>query len=302
MNSYPVNLHSKTNAGFSLIDIMVGMVIALLGIIIIFQVFSVSEGIKRTTTSSGDALQSGSSALFALGRALKGAGYGFFSSTNLPPRPADPLGTAPVTITPGATNASDSMALRYRQNWDYGSFPPDPTAFTSASSVPPALTCETISIQVNAAGLAQLVSTTISDPTPVAGACPTGVALTNNVISEGIALMKLEYGTDTSVPPDGIVDVWNQTAPTAANVMNVLAIRVAVVARSANPEDKDATGNRATGTNCATTTTYPTSSLATAPTLDLSGNTGLATGDSWKCYRYKTFETTVPLRNVIWRP
>jgi hypothetical protein len=35
---------------------------------------------------------------------------------------------------------------------------------------------------------------------------------------------------------------------------------------------------------------------ATVP-LDLTANLGLAAGDDWKCYRYKTFETTVPLRN-----
>src|ERR1035437_1308770 len=122
MKKNPDNMRIKANAGFSLVDVMVGMVIALLGIIIIFQVFSVSEGIKRTTTSGGDALQNGASALFALERSLKEAGYGIFSSINLAPLPADPLGTAPVTIAPGAANASDSITIRYRQNWNFGSF------------------------------------------------------------------------------------------------------------------------------------------------------------------------------------
>ena len=304
MKKYPDNLRIAAIAGFSLVDVLVGMVIAMLGIIIIFQVFSVSEGIKRTTTSGGDALQNGAAAQFALESTLKNAGYGLFASTNVPPLPADPLGTAPVSITAGgAASVSDSITIRYRldgratapaapatpcspvaatgtPNWDFGSFPP---ASGVGFSSPPALTVETIAvIPAGANNQPQLCSNV------------------NGVISEGIVLMKAEYGIDTNA--DGIVNTWTQTAPLPANVMNVLAVRVVMVARSANPEDKDANGNRVTGNNCTTTTVAPTSTLATAPSLDLSANVGLAAGDSWQCYRYKTFENTVPLRNVIWRP
>lgn len=271
MKKNPDSLRIKANAGFSLVEVMVGMVIALLGIIIIFQVFSVSEGIKRTTTSGGDALQNGASALFTLERSLKEAGYGLFSSTNQAPLPADPAGTAPVTITPGGAAVADSFTIRYRQNWDFGSFPPDPVVFPSAA--PPALTLETVSVN----NLAQLVSDV------------------NGVISDGIALLKAEYGTDAN--GNGIIDAneWTQAQP--ANVLAVYAVRIAVVARSAQPEKPSVAGGA-----CDTTTAPPTwIDSATVP-LNLSGNMGLAAGDDWKCYRYKTFETTVPLRNVIWRP
>jgi len=290
MKMNPDNLRSKAHAGFSLVDIMVGMVIALLGVIIIFQVFSVSEGIKRTTTSGGDALQNGSSALFYLGRSLRQAGYGFFSSTNAAPYPADLSTTAPVVITAGAANASDSIRIAYRQTLDFGSFPPNPADFNSASAVPPALTFETISVN----GV-QLVSATVPDPAPPYTTLLPADAATNNVISDGIALLKAEYGIDTTVPQDGIVDVWNKTLP--ANVMTVLAVRIALVTRSAQPEKPSILGGA-----CDTTTVFPASTLATAATLDLSGNVGLAAGDDWKCYRYKTFENTVSLRNVSWRP
>lgn len=261
-------LSIKTEAGFSLVEVMVGMVIALLGVIIIFQVFAVSEGIKRTTTSGGDAVQNGASALFSLERSLKEAGYGIFSSNNLPPIPSDPVGTAPVTITVGAANASDSITIRYRQNWEYGSFPPDSTIFPSAA--PPALTAETISVN----NQAQLVSDV------------------NGVIADGIVLLKAIYGTDANV--NGAIDPgeWSQAAP--ANVLRVYAVRLAVVARSAQPE-KPSILNGA----CDTTTVSPTwVGSATVP-LNLSGNIGL-TGDDWKCYRYKTYESTIPLRNVFW--
>ena len=119
--------------------------------------------------------------------------------------------------------------------------------------------------------------------------------------------MKAEYGIDTNNVPPQVANQWTQTAP--ANVLSVAAVRLAVVARSAQPVDVNASGVRATGNNCTTTTVYPPSTLASVAdlaavvgNLDLSGNVGLAAGDSWMCYRYKTFETTVPLRNVIWRP
>ncbi len=271
MKKNPDSLRIKANTGFSLVDVMVGMVIALLGVIIIFQVFSVSEGIKRTTTSGGDALQNGASALFTIESVLKEAGYGIFSSTNLAPLPSDPAGTAPVTIVPGAANASDSIVMRYRQNWDFGSFPPDPVVFATAA--PPALTVETITVN----NQAQLVSDV------------------NGVISDSIALMKAEYGADAN--GNGVIDAneWSQAAP--LNVLSVLAVRIAVVARSVQPEKPGVAGGA-----CDTTTAFPSwVDSATVP-LNLSGDVGLAAGDDWKCYRYKTFESTVPLRNVVWRP
>lgn len=284
-NTY--NLRIKANMGFSLVEVMVGMVIAMLGIIVIFQVFSVSESIKRTTTSGGDALQNGAVAMFMLDRTFKGAGYGIFASTNIAPNPADPLGTAPVVITAGAANASDSIALRYRQNWDFGSFPPDPTnPGPFATALPPALTIETISVNAQA----QLVSNSIPDPAPAyATAVPAAVAV-NTVISDGIVLLKAQYGADAN--GDGVINAneWTQVQP--ANPLSVLAVRLAIVTRSAQPEKPSVAGG-----TCATTTVYPTWIASATIPLDLSGNAGLAAGDDWKCYRYKAFETTVALRN-----
>ena len=63
-------------AGFSLVEIMVGMVIGMLGLIIMMQVFSLSESQKRTTTGGGDAHSNGAIALFGLQRDLRQAGFG----------------------------------------------------------------------------------------------------------------------------------------------------------------------------------------------------------------------------------
>jgi len=245
-------------AGFSLIDVMVGMVISLLGTVIIFQVFAVSEGIKRTTTNGGDAQQNGSIVLFTMERQLKMAGYGLSSN--------DAAGIRiPVQINFGAAaNNPDAIQITSRPSWDYGPFTP-----STAISIPlPAPTVETFSVTNNAQFMSDV----------------------NGIIADGIVLMKAEYGTDAN--GDGVVsnNEWSFAAP--ANPMQVLAMRVVIVARSAQPE-KPSGG----GTVCNTTTVSP---IWAGGTLDLSGNIGLAAGDDWKCYRYKTFEVSIPMRNVLW--
>jgi type IV pilus assembly protein PilW len=50
---------SPHTAGFSLVEIMVGLAIGMLAVIVILQVFALSEGRKRTTTSGGDAQSNG---------------------------------------------------------------------------------------------------------------------------------------------------------------------------------------------------------------------------------------------------
>ena len=260
MKICPDNFRINAHAGFSLVDVMVGMVIALLGVIIIFQVFSVSEGIKRTTTSGGDALQNGASAMFALERSFRQAGYGVAIAPG-----------AKVVITPGAVNTSDSIAVSYMPNWDFGSFLPNATNFPSAVPAAGALTTETLHIVVTN-NTPRLVST---------------VGGVDTIISEGIVLLKAEIGDDAN--GDGVVDMWTQGAPA-----NPLAVRIAVVARSVQPEKPSVVGGPCDTTTPATAPTWIDS--ATVP-LDLSGKVGLDPADDWKCYRYKKFESAVPLRN-----
>ncbi|TMH95273.1 MAG: prepilin-type N-terminal cleavage/methylation domain-containing protein, partial [Betaproteobacteria bacterium] len=62
--------------GFSMVELMVAMVISLIGVIIIFQVFEASEGVRRTTMSGGDAQQNGAVALYLMERDLRNSGMG----------------------------------------------------------------------------------------------------------------------------------------------------------------------------------------------------------------------------------
>ena len=86
-------------------------------------------------------------------------------------------------------------------------------------------------------------------------------------------------------------------APTVANRNRIKAIRVAVFARNSKLEGEvvsapcSAVNSAAPGGLCA----WAGSVASPAPVVDLS--TGNA---NWNRYRYRVFETIVPLRNVIW--
>ena len=60
--------------GVGLIEIMVGIVIGMLMVLIIYQVYLVSEGQKRTITAASDAQQNASYGLFLIGQDLASAG------------------------------------------------------------------------------------------------------------------------------------------------------------------------------------------------------------------------------------
>jgi type IV pilus assembly protein PilW len=112
----------------SLIEILVGVVIGMLGILVIFSVLSVAEGRKRTTTAGSDAQMAGAVALFSLERDIKQAGYGFgtFGVGNPINCTVDAYDTlrgggskdfdfplAPALITQGAGGGPDSIAVLY---------------------------------------------------------------------------------------------------------------------------------------------------------------------------------------------
>lgn len=88
------------------------------------------------------------------------------------------------------------------------------------------------------------------------------------------------------VAPTG---AWAPDNLTATNVKRIKAIRIALLARSATYEKP------AEGGSCAATTA---DNVAAWPAWADFKTTQLPL--DWECYRYKAFEMTVPLRNVIW--
>lgn len=121
------------------------------------------------------------------------------------------------------------------------------------------------------------------------------VPIASNVVS-----LRAEYGVDTTnlvtLVMDGIVDTYNQTTPalqtaapaagtptTACGWARISTLRLVLVARNSQFE-KDPV-----------TTAAPTwMGSATTPII-------LTASTTWQNYRYKTFETVVPIRNVAWQ-
>jgi len=115
-----------------------------------------------------------------------------------------------------------------------------------------------------------------------------GAGITQFDLVDGIVDLRAQYGKDTNA--DDIVDTWDNTTPaTSADWQQILALRVGVVARVGNYE-------KPTGANCDATTAQPTWVGGVFGWTDL----GVATNQA-RCYRYRVFETTIPIRNMIWR-
>jgi type IV pilus assembly protein PilW len=167
-------------------------------------------------------------------------------------------------------------------------FPTAPSAGYSASASDP-------SVVIN---MGNLVSSTYS---VLAGS----MAYTDNTratqpitLSTGIVNLQAQYG----VSPAGNQNVsqWVDArgawaAPSPADIGRIKAVRIAIVARSALLEKTAVTQPcvNSAGTNkgpCA----WEDSPANPAPLIDLSSD------PDWQRYRYRVYETIIPLRNVVW--
>jgi type IV pilus assembly protein PilW len=111
--------------GFTLVEVMVGLVLAMLTIVIVSQVLIRAEGQKRAATSGSDAQVNGTLALFALQREVQNAGYGLavnpsalgctvnyrYKAAGASAATAGSFTLAPVVITQGASGAPDSLRV-----------------------------------------------------------------------------------------------------------------------------------------------------------------------------------------------
>ena len=356
-----VPLKPRPAAGFSLVEIMVGMVIGMFGLLIMMQVFSLAEEQKRTTTSGGDTQSTGAIALYGLQRDIRQAGYALSDAKmigcNVVLRTGVTLtAMAPLTINhasiPAGDANTDTLLIAYGntngtpQGDGISSYATagvntvynmqTPSSFSINDRViaapatrlsPCALTLDTV-LNIGTGANSQRVSVT----TGAAGMSPGGTLfnlgqspkvyayairggdltqcdyMTNDCslaanttnsaiwvqIGGNVASLRAEYGRDTTAPMDGFVDVFDQTAPTTAcTFARVSAARIALIARSAQLERTAVT----TVAPAWEGTTVQTATPPTNPTaypIDLSGNT------TWQNYRYKIFQTVVPLRNLAW--
>jgi type IV pilus assembly protein PilW len=114
-----------TQRGAGLIETMIGVVIGLIVVLVIYNIFAVTEGYKRTTTGASDAQTTGQFVQFVLAREISNAGNGITSALvdmalcpapgALPIVPGTPmLKPIPVLITDsGNPNVSDTITTWY---------------------------------------------------------------------------------------------------------------------------------------------------------------------------------------------
>jgi type IV pilus assembly protein PilW len=354
----------RVQRGMSLVEILVGMAIGLIGIVLINEAQIVFEGYKRSTTGAGEAQVNGALALYSVERDLRMAGAGIAASAafnctyvqwqhngtfSIPPA-ASTLPTiymAPVRIieTAGApdqifllSGSATNRMVPAQVQQAVGAFgaqltldngygfatgdmlivenastctltqvnnTPDPAATGklghdnstgSVYNIDPAANSfggvGTGSLVMNI-GAAPIIRTysIVSNSLQVADALTIatgGAALT---VVNDIVDLQAEYGKDDGsnggTADDGAVDGYDSIAPTtSAGWKRVLAIRMGVLARSQNYEKPDPT-------------TGACSATAAAPTW--AGGAFTMPDGVPSCYKYRVFETVVPMRNMIWR-
>lgn len=155
------------------------------------------------------------------------------------------------------------------------------------------------------------------------------------VVARGIVRMVAYYGIDDN--SDGRVDRYTQTSPTDGSVGwgRVVNVRLAIVSRSEKVErSENVDGQTTYATNAplnwvvgatgaasaidgASSCTQDTGEdggsvgsvqqcvsigLGTTPDGGAAGAAGADPADDWRNYRYKLFDTVIPLRNQVWSP
>jgi type IV pilus assembly protein PilW len=120
-------------------------------------------------------------------------------------------------------------------------------------------------------------------------------SVTTRELFPGIVNLQAYYGLDTDA--DGSIDTFTAVTPTSnAGWRQLVAVRMAVVARSGQFEKEDVTHAE------------PQWDVGAAVPVDSSVNCGgskcvtlkVSHLAAWKRYRYKVYDVVVPVRNMLW--
>lgn len=324
--------------GISLIELLVAVVVGMAAVIVVMQVYQTSDAVRRSTGSVDSAQTTGSIALTVLQRDIRQAGQGLINpnlllcgltltggtalsslaplTINHPDIPVGDAGSDTLLIAYGSGSGSPEgarinaqpAANSYSLGTVTGFAQNDRVLATPASR---AAACQlqldivnvapvtpNVTVGTGAAGMANGTLFNLGpSPRIVAYAvrggrlsscdlltqnCKSDSAANWPEIADGVVALRALYGRDTSGTPDAIVDVYDQQTPaTVPRWSCMLAAQLVIVTRSGQLEKEDAT--------------------AAAPSWAGSASAPISlSGSDWKRYRYKTFETTTPLRNVGW--
>jgi len=343
---------SSRQCGIGIVETLIGLVIGMLMVLVIFQVYQINEGQKRTVTGGSDAQQNAGYGLFVISRDVAMAGNAIAASAAALDGCAL-LRPVPVVISAGATdNVPDTVTALYGGSSSLST----PVAFlnnstiTSAANAGPYQVASPVGFSandviaavqgtnctlstINAGGVSVSSATGIATiaHTPIAGNMSTtynaiNAALINlgplttasgypavsrvsywvdttqntllsqnllpvagaqNTVVSDVVNLKAQFGLDTD--GDGTVDTW-QTATNAwssanlvtqplATLQQIRAIRLAIVTRSQE---------------------YEKDPVTSGPLSMLEGTVSMTLNADQQHYRYRVFETIVPLRNAVW--
>ena len=149
------------------------------------------------------------------------------------------------------------------------------------------------------------------------------VPLADNIVS-----LRAQYGQDTTGKNgdndgamDGVVDQWDQSIPAivsgklekngpACVYMRMPTVRLVLVARSSQPEKRKQLGSTEEpitqeapgwlGSACPESNTECKKLNPTGANISLAGtDVGSSDWPSWQDFRYKVFQTIIPLRNIV---
>lgn len=341
--------------GLGLVEVMIGLVIGLIAILVVMQVFQLSEGARRTTVGGDDAQMSGTLTLTALQRELRQAGYGSSAfpilgcSLTMPggwtlPAIAPVIVNPDVALVPAGDANTDTLLIMYGNNagapegdliaaqtaqnvysvatptsFDRNHFvvaAPEWATLPGPRAAPCALSLEavtatnapsppTVTVGVGVAGMVNGYLYNLG-PAPrflayavrggnltvcdfLANDCRLGVndPAIWTPISPGVVSLRAVYGMDSTIPMDATVDGFVRATPaTQCDWARFSALRMAVVSRSGEFD-------RTLGQDVPAIPAPEWRASDAAP-IDLTAD------GEWERYRYKVFETTVPVRNMAW--
>lgn len=366
--------------GFSLVELMVGLVIGLLAALVIMNVFGVFEKQKRATTGNSDAQTNGAIALYNLQRDVQTAGYGLpvfsadvspyncpvntlFDHDNNAAATSPAIGLSPVVITDGiGQNGSDSISIRNGDSMK-GGIAVNMEAGTATNVVQAdnnigcTLNDTVLIINQPSSGsralncsMTKVTGLTAPGITPVkiTLASTTNVAVGNSLSCLGVwnefqyavnanqltrtgsltaagvpdvtavpivtdvVNMQAQYGI-TAAPNFALAEPYSNqviqwvnatgdfantaTTPTKENRNRIRAVRIAIVARNGLLD------NANVSSLCSSLTAAKPTGLcawdgsaagSAAPAIDLTADA------NWQRYRYRVYESIIPVRNIIW--
>jgi type IV pilus assembly protein PilW len=244
MHASTSSILRRRSLGLSLVEVLVGVAIGLIGVVAIFQAIAVWSRHTSTTTAGGDAQVAGTLALFNIERDLKQAGHGFgaaamqvmgctVAATDTTPARVFNFGLRPVEIAASAGGAPDQINVLYGDSSFYaGANSGDPLegSFDNATATtkkllrrggfkPGDLAVVAVNPGASAATatcqLVQITDDTDPDGYTVAhstsafvsfyaASAPASVSRFNSVVAPGAV-----SGTMYNLGPDPRLDVWS---------------------------------------------------------------------------------------------